>query len=309
MNKPSDVLEIRESNFYNEYAKKDIKIASIGDIHLSKLVGEKDINNINETLHKENPDYICLLGDIIDSPKELTIEKNIENLNTLIKNCSSIAPTMIIIGNHDYEKNSDLSDELNIWNEINKIRNVYVLNDNTYSDKRILIGGYTQKREAYGSKRNTHHEDSIAFYNDFISHSNLYEELKDDVPKILLTHSPESINNLKVEELLSVYDLIITGHYHNGCVPSFLENIYPKNAGIITPKFKVFPKTARGIIKLESGNYLIYSGGWTKLSSCSPIICHPLDTLCNRQIDVITLTSNKEYKNESIKTKKLVLKK
>ena len=88
-----------------------------------------------------------------------------------------------------------------------------------------------------------------------------------------------------------------------------LENIYPKNAGIITPKLDLFPKQARGVVRLDTGTYLIYSGGWTKLSSVSPLLFHPLDMLCNRQIDITTLTSNEEYKNESIKTKKLVLKK
>ena len=44
MHKPSDVLEIRESILYNKNVKDDIKIASVGDIHISKLVGEKDIS-------------------------------------------------------------------------------------------------------------------------------------------------------------------------------------------------------------------------------------------------------------------------
>ena len=109
--------------------------------------------------------------------------------------------------------------------------------------------------------------------------------------------------------LVSDYDVVLCGHYHNGCVPAMLENIYPKNAGIITPKLKLFPKQARGVVELDSGTYLIYSGGWTKLSDSSPLLLHPIDMICNRQIDVTTLTSNEEYKKEKIKTKKLVLKK
>lgn len=311
MNKPSDILEIRESIFYNEHAKNNIKIAGIGDIHISRLVGEKDINNIYESLFRENPDYICLLGDLIDSPKELTIEQSINDLFSLMKNCASIAPTMVILGSHDYDntKELDLSNEEDIWSEINKLKDVYVLNDDIYNDNIITIGGYIQKKEAYNNPNDIHREDSLAFYNDFIKHPNLYFELREDVPKILLTHSPEVIRDSKVEELLSSYDIIITGHYHNGCVPAMLENIYPKNAGIITPKLRLFPKEARGIIKLDSDTYLIYSGGWIKLSAGSPLLFHPLDMLCNRQMDITTLTSDKEYVEEVIKTKKLVLKK
>ena len=309
MKKPSDMVEVRESFFYNKNVKQDIKIASVGDIHISKKVSQKDINNIFESLSRESPDYICLLGDLIDSPMELTKEKSIENLNNLIKSCSGIAPTMIILGNHDYERIPDLSDKSSFWSETNNLSDVYVLIDGVYSDNKIIIGGCIQKEEVYNNKNNKHRDDSTAFYKDLLKHTNLYTELRQDLPKIFLNHSPESINDCRVKELLSIYDIIITGHYHNGCVPAMLENIYPKNAGIITPKLKLFPKQARGVVELESGTYLIYNGGWTKLSDSSPTILHPLDKICNRQIDITTLTSNEEYKKEKIKTKKLVLKK
>ena len=314
MNKPSDILEVRESVFYNKSVQKEIKIASVGDIHISKTVGERDINNICESLFNENPDYVCLLGDFVDSPKEFTKEKSIDNLKFLVKTCSSIAPTMIVLGSHDFIYNGctnvpDLSDESNIWGEINKLSNVCVLNDEVYSDDKIIIGGYIQKEEAYNNRNDKHTEDAVAFYMDLMEHPNLYSELSEDLPKVFLTHSPASIHNDKTKELLSAYDVILTGHYHNGCVPTMLEGICPKNAGIITPKLKLFPKYARGVVKLDTGTYLIYSGGWIKLSAGSPLVFHPLDMLCNRQIDVTTLTSNEEYIDESIKTKKLVLKK
>ena len=87
-----------------------------------------------------------------------------------------------------------------------------------------------------------------------------------------------------------------------------VDKIYPKNAGIITPRMKRLPKRARGIIKLDTGTYLVYSGGWVKLSNSAPGLIRPLDKLCNRQMDVTTLTSNEEYVKEKIKNKKLVLK-
>ncbi len=314
MKKASDVLEVRESIFYNKNVDSDIKIASVGDIHISKTVGEKDIMNICKSLSNENPDYVCLLGDLIDSPKELVKGKGLDNLKALVKYCSYIAPTMIVLGNHDYIYSGsidvpDLSDDSNIWGELNSLSDVYVLNDDVYSDDKILIGGYIQKEDVYNNRYDKHTEDAIALYIDLMEHPNLHSELKEDLPKVFITHSPASINDNRIKDLLSVYDVIIAGHYHNGCVPAMLENIYPKNAGIITPKLDLFPKQARGVVRLDTGTYLIYSGGWTKLSSVSPLLFHPLDMLCNRQIDITTLTSNEEYKNESIKTKKLVLKK
>lgn len=314
MKKASDILEVRESILYNKNVDKDIKIASVGDIHISKTVGERDINNICESLANEKPDYVCLLGDLIDSPKELIKGNSLDNLENLIKYCSSIAPTMIVLGNHDYICNDsiivpDLSDESNIWGYINKLSNVYVLNDEVYSDNKIVIGGYIQKEDVYNNRYDKHTEDAIALYIDLIQHPNLHSELRKDLPRVFLAHSPGSIHDNRIKSLLSVYDVIITGHYHNGCVPAMLEDILPKNTGIITSKLELFPKYARGVVKLDTGTYLVYSGGWVKLSASSPLLFHPLDKLCNRQIDITTLTSDEEYKKESIKTKKLILKK
>ena len=53
---------------------------------------------------------------------------------------------------------------------------------------------------------------------------------------------------------------------------------------------------------------MIYNGGWIKIQACSPKILQPLDKLCNRQMDITTLTSDIEYKEEQIKNKRLVLK-
>ena len=52
---PSDFLKTRYSIFYNEYVTSDIKIASVGDLHLSKLVGMKDIDRISRQLEIEKP--------------------------------------------------------------------------------------------------------------------------------------------------------------------------------------------------------------------------------------------------------------
>ena len=98
----SDILKIRNSIIYNSKVRNNIKIACIGDIHISRLVGEKDIKNISVSLYNSNPDYICLLGDLIDSPDELTKKDRINNLKNLVKDSSSIAPTFIILGSHDF---------------------------------------------------------------------------------------------------------------------------------------------------------------------------------------------------------------
>lgn len=308
MNRPSNILDARESIIYNKNVKDNIKIACIGDIHISNLVKSEDIIHLIDFLIEENPDYICLVGDLVDSPKELTEGQSIAKVKLLLELCSTIAPTMIILGNHDFVYKDAIDDGYyfdckGAWEKLCDIPNVNLLNDMLFTDDKIIFAGYRQKKDAYLSSFFNMKDDSCAFYDDFIKHEDLYKNLPKDKPKILLTHSPESLCDGRVKELLSVFDAKLTGHYHNGCVPPFLEKIYPKNAGIITPGKLPFPRTARGVKKLDDGSYLFLSGGWVKLSESAPRFFHQLDNLYTRQIDIIILSSDEKYLDGSFDNK------
>lgn len=307
----SGVVKIRNSYIHNDKIKDEIKILSVGDIHISSLVDMDDIDKISSLIYQEEPNYICLLGDLVDTPLELEKNNKVKELITLVKNASSIAPTLIILGSHDFidesvEEYPDIIDKTTIWNDIDKMTNSYILNDKIYEDKKIFIGGYRQKKEAYYNYNSK--EDSIAYYNDFSNYKELYKDIPIDKATILLTHSPEPIKDINVQNLIKDYDIILTGHYHNGCVPAIIDQIYPKNSGIITPRKKLLPKQARGIVKLDMGTYLIYNGGWVKIQECAPKILQPLDKLCHRQMEVTVLTPDEDVKDIEIKNKKKVLK-
>ena len=308
MKKYSDILDARESIIYNKNVKGNIKIACIGDIHISNLVKSEDIEHLISFLIEENPDYICLVGDLVDSPKELINDQSIAKVRLLLELCSTIAPTMVILGNHDFLYKDATDDGYyfdckSAWEEISDIPNVNLLNDKVFSDDKIIFAGYRQKKDAYFNSFFNMKDNSCAFYDDFIKHEDLYKNLPKDKPKILLTHSPEAIFDDKVQELLSVFDAVLTGHYHNGCVPPFLEKLYPKNAGIITPGKLLLPRTARGVVKFGDGSYLFLSGGWVKLSESAPRIFHQLDNRYTRQMDIIILSSDEKYLTEQIKHK------
>ena len=309
----SKILKVRESSFYNKYVKEDIRIASLGDIHISRLTGTRDIFNILDSLYELDPDYICMLGDLIDSPTSLEDDKKLKELETLLSNSTTIAPTLLVLGNHDFVTNSanniiDMTDETDIWKEVTARANVHLLNDELYTDNKIAIAGYKQKLEAYINLYKERREDSKAFFEDFRDKKILYKDLPKDLPKVLITHSPEAIIGLEDKEILNGYDLIITGHYHNGCVPAIIDNIFPQNAGLITPQKRLFPKNARGIIKLNNGAVMIYNGGWTKIAESAPKILHNTDSMFYRQIDLTQLTQNEDYKKPKIENKKRLLK-
>jgi len=308
---PSNVLKVRFSKIYNPKVVSDIKIASVSDIHLCDS-NSKDITSIVNILKRINPDYICFLGDFINYPIDINSYIIVSQIDFLIESASSIAPTFIILGNHDYievnkKHNVDIK-ALNFFKKFDSLENVYVLDDKIYFDDRIFIAGYTQKVDAYYGYNNLKKENPEAFYQDLVKKHDFFPVLKQTVPTVFLTHSPEPIHDKTNEDLLKDYDLILTGHYHNGCVPAFLDDILPKNMGLSTPRKRFFPRYVRGIRKLNAKTFLIYNGGWTKIHKCAVKLLQPLDKICNRQIDVTTLTSNIDNEIEET-NEKIVLNK
>lgn len=309
MSYPSDYVKIRESTFYSDKVNRNLRIVTISDIHISSAVALESIDKLLKVIESNNPDYIFILGDIVDSPQELTYKKRLLELDVLMKNCGNLAPTFIIIGNHDYyyDRESNTMILSDVWENYERFNNVHLLKDKIYTDDNLFIGGYMQKGDAYFQK-GTNKEDEFAFYTDLSQKDDLVSNLPEDKYRIFLTHSPEPIQYFLNKELLKDYNLIMAGHYHGGVVPSFLESIVPKNSGILTPRRMKFPMEARGIVKLDTGTYLIYNGGWTKIPNCAKDIMKPLDALFNRDLDVTTITNNYEYYDSLVKTKKLKLK-
>lgn len=287
-------LQIRDITIYNKKIKKDFKVLAIGDIHLSKKVSKAKINFLKQQLYKENPDYIAFLGDFINSPDDIDNIDIRKEIIALIKEAASIAKTMVILGNHDFFKKEKRNKYImhynqKFWNHIANINNVYLLNNDVYKDNRVLFMGYMQTLDYY--YQNKKYEDPNIFYNDYIKYSQLYKNLNNNLVNIGLIHSPQYIKLAKNVQLLKDYDLLISGHNHDGCIPLGIGNF---NRGIISPKKEILPKEVRGYITLETGTNMLMSGGIVKIQDCAPKLLQPLNHLCPMQIDIITFTSIKQ---------------
>ena len=305
---PDSYLQINDLTLYNEKVKDNFKIVALGDIHLSRLVNKKKLDPIKFQLDKEKGNYIVFLGDLIDSPNELKNPKKRAQLLNLIKVAANIAPTMVILGSHDFiveEANPGynefyISVNEEFWSELANIDNVYLLIDDIYKDSQVLFMGYTQTLEYYYDALGRKTENLEEFYNDFVKHPELYTELSDDIVKIGLIHSPEYAKLDKNVELLKDYDLLVGGHNHDGCVPFGVGHF---NRGVISPKKVLLPANVRGFRYLKTGTGLLISGGIVKIQDCAPKILHPLNHLCPMQMDTITFTNDE---NEKGMTRRLV---
>lgn len=287
----SDYVQVRYTNIYSATALKDLKILAIGDVHISDMVSFRKINLLKERILNEKPDYIVFTGDLIDRVEELDDEGSVCKLKDLLLCAGKVAKTFVIFGNHDYIDRISHKSYLNkVKPFLENVPGIILLDNDIYYDDNIGFMGYTETIEYYSEKE----YDYEAFYDDFIKHDKLYKNLNKKVPLVALAHSPEFSDNLKVRSLFDDYDLIICGHTHDGCVPFGFGDF---KWGIINPKKKFFPKNIRGVRKLD-GNYILITGGITKISKCAPKLLHPLNVFCPVQMDVITLSNSKFKMNK-----------
>lgn len=281
-----DYLQVRYVNLYNEKVQQDIKVMAIGDVHISDMVSFKKIEKLKSQILDEKPDYVVFVGDLIDRVEEIKNNDSFSKLNDLLKCSVSVAPTFVILGNHDYIQRETHNSHLEgIRKVIKDISGVILLDNDIYYDDKIWFMGYTETKEYYVKKE----YDFKAFYDDFKSHDLLYKKVNTKLSTIALIHSPEFINDEKNKSLLKDYDLIISGHTHDGCIPFGFGNF---KRGIISPKKTFFPKNVRGLRKIGN-NYILITGGIVKIQKCAHKLLHPFNHLCPMQMDVITLSNKK----------------
>ena len=121
-----------------------MKFAHIADTHIRNLKYHKEyrevFSQLYDKLRQEKPDYIIHCGDIAHTKTQISPEF-VDMCSDFFKNLSDIAPTYIILGNHDGNlKNSSRQDALTpIARSLDK-PNLYLLKD---SGEEVLNDKFT----------------------------------------------------------------------------------------------------------------------------------------------------------------------
>ncbi|MBQ8472476.1 MAG: metallophosphoesterase [Bacilli bacterium] len=253
---------------YKQYeieTKKDIKdkkIVTISDLHFNPNITKSEIDDLILKINDKLPEYIFLLGDITTF-NNLEDNKFKENILYFFKLLGSISKTYLVLGNNDFLKNP--SEKLHYVNKDKIIDfysnlNIKLLYNYVVQDNDLNIIGFNKLPIHY-----TYELKDIFKLREEISE--IVEKIKhlldNDKYTIFLTHSHLDILKLQLEFFKNI-DLILAGHTHNGLVPNFLENIFPKNMGIYTGG-KLFQNNIRGMIKNDNQT-IIVNGGITKIS-------------------------------------------
>lgn len=268
---------------YNLISNKvNLNIVLLSDIHYSYQVNRNVFIKILNKFKKLKPDYICIPGDIIDESTDYD-----ENVYNFFNELSKISKVIISLGNHDlskFIKNNMEYYDTKWYENIKKINNIYVLNNEQIAFDNITFTGYSP------SFINNEYQDNT---------NNTINDLKKlnfniNEYNILLCHSPQSIlgnNELYNNEFIKHQDLILCGHMHNGMVPPLFDKIIRNNYGIIAPGKTWFPKYSRGLIKFNNTT-LIICKGYTKLAKHSYFLRF-LNIFYTKELEKIRITNYK----------------
>ena len=237
--------------------KTNKKIIHISDIHFYKKYPMKKLNEIIDLVKKEDPDFVCITGDIIDKP-DVTKLKEIKDYIKFYETVSNISKIIVILGNHDLlddKKYIPEYDEFLI--HLKQIKNVYLLRGEKQEFDDIAFLSYEPEKHTYIKEEQKLNQNE--------------ERLIKKLPKastgkynVVLMHSPITIIKLKDRVYMKDYDLFLCGHTHDGLLPLFLSKNMNIHYGIISPTKILFPKEVRGIY--NTSPKIIINGGIVKFS-------------------------------------------
>ena len=226
-------LEITRPEVKLNCLSSDIKgkIALISDLHFNAKTSKVQINKLLESLKESNPEVVFITGDLIDRKDGISV------VGDFVRKIANFAKVYIVLGNWDYfslkYNINDLKKELEsngakvLMNESETIK--------IGSSDFTLIG---IKAPYVGQNIKNDLSKSMAG----IKNNNLC--------KILLTHSPESIKEASLKNI----DLVLAGHTHGG-------QIYvPVITRFIIPVKNEFKKYIKGTYKIGDSTLYVNRG-------------------------------------------------
>ncbi len=289
-------VKIKEDIICSSNINKDITIAHVSDIHFSVSTKEKELAKLKIAINEIKPDYVMITGDLIDT---VEVTRNYNKIKELVSFLTEIAKerkVLISIGNHDVLCARDYA----FFKKINDLYNIYVLDNKSYEDANIYVAGFTLPMEYYYNINKNENEEVLINYLDL--RIDLTKNLPNKKPKIALIHSPIKLTENEVIKRLSSYDLILSGHTHNGMVPEFLDFLFKDNIGFIAPNKCLFPTIAKGKIIKNIGKHeltIIINGGYTKIPKKSGKVLSNLNFLYNKSLNKILVRKKRGIKYEN----------
>ena len=304
---------------YNHKNNEEFKVCLMNDLHYNEGTTNEKLKMILKKIEKLKPNYIMLLGDIIDSVNSINDLKTRKKLLLWLKDIGEVSKTLISLGSHDYCKKIKNPQKINDnWsfnnlneyiNDINSQKNVKVLHNTSYEDDKIFVTGYTQSIEYYNPTRD---ENSSIFTKSVEKKEIMRRELKTlrenityipkDKVNFIMIHSPIYLKDNDVNEYLKEYDYYLSGHMHNGLVPPIINELWPSSRGIMSPTRHFFADNCRNTLKYKSDK-LIVNGPLSTFHDNHGLFSK-FNFIYPSCISILDFTKDKEYDTDKIYTKR-----
>lgn len=197
---------VKEFDISDAKIKENVRVVVASDLHIDLATPIWQINNIVNVINAQNPDYILLVGDIIDdTPQELT--KQTEALKAL-----KAKKVLVSFGNHEFY-NSPIK-----WMiAFTKMGFEVLHNTGTQlGDTGVYVAGIPDDGQE------EHNWEKVLYGSN-------------DSYKILMSHSPRLIKKLEDGQ----FDLQVSGHTHGGQIFPFNFLSKAANEGYLAGMYDV----------------------------------------------------------------------
>jgi DNA repair exonuclease SbcCD nuclease subunit len=125
--------KVNQTSYQKHAIGCGLSILAIGDPHFrvdTMVEMQSYVAKIIQVVKKEAPDYVVILGDVLHTHER--IHSGVANqAYSFINNLSKLAPTYVLVGNHDYINNSQFLSENHWMTAMKKWKNVYVVDTGT----------------------------------------------------------------------------------------------------------------------------------------------------------------------------------
>ena len=253
-----------------------INIKVFGDVHANECFSYDKLSRIENVICDGKTNYIMFTGDLVDTNDFIRTDRiKRDILLKWIERLSSNSRFIMVPGNHDiFSKRSNkwiFDIDESFWKELASIEGVsFIPTCEKYEDESIYVTGVDLGYDYY-EKYQTH-EDKEELLKRLKSIREKLLSTDRNKLNVFLSHSPVYMTDKGVLLLIEGFDLVLSGHMHNGGVLPFMAPFLPKNRGIISPKGRKFPNNARGTIDLnDNGSKLVITGGISKIVENSSI--------------------------------------
>lgn len=292
-----NTLKLRLHQVNLDRKVKPLKVLLTGDWHVSPIVSERQLDFLKDAISQANPDLIIVQGDLVDSPVELGRETSLKKLMRELKVCAKAAPTVVVLGNHDYitpVKNIEVKKEYSLprFKILCQKCGVKLLIDEWCEMDGIRIFGALINEESIittnRSGKIIYKENAKAFEKKL---ADFEFKMQPDKINWFAAHAP--LLTPKVIEKCQDFDVMSFGHTHGGMVPRGMDEMFDRlniHRGLYSARSTFFPKKVRGSWQEKEGSFVVVNTGMTGAQFCAPRAAQALNFMKAAEVSLVEIT-------------------